>query len=239
MGSENYLCLRRLEMTRRRQGGLFDSPARTEMLNALTQAAENSNTGLRQELPLRVPEQLWESVRRESELCAGKACPQRESCLWKKDLAQARAAQIVVVNHHLFFAGMCGLPWDAAILDEAHNIEDVSAQYLGVSISKSEITRTLDGVFNLSGKRGSAARIILAETPEGDEISSSLDHAQTVTEDFFAAALRCIVKTRNRHHLVAQVNKIDKGRVDVRERIVEFNCDVLYIAPFVSHRQPR
>jgi len=190
MGSENYLCLRRLDIALRRQAGLFDSPARAEILNGLRACAATARTGLRQELPLRVPEQLWENVRRESELCAGKLCPKKDFCLWRRDVSRARAAQITVVNHHLFFAGMYGIPWDAAILDEAHNIEDVSAQYLGASVSGRDITRILDGIFSASSKRGSAARFILAGTAEGDAVSNALDAAASAADDFFSAAAR-------------------------------------------------
>ena len=188
MGSENYLCLRRLDMARRKNAGHFDEAQKNEFFHALAAAGENAASGLRQELP-KVPENIWEAVRRETELCAGKSCPWRESCLWRKDIALARSSQLVVANHHLFFAGLYALPWDAVIIDEAHNMEEVSAQYFGVSLSSYEVRRLLEGIFS-SSRKGCAARFVSDGMTEGLAVCDAVARAERGAELFFAAVAR-------------------------------------------------
>ena len=188
MGSENYLCLRRLELARRKSAGFLDSAQNMEFFHALAAAGENSDSGLRQDLP-KVSESAWENVCRESELCAGKSCPWRDSCLWRKDVARARASQLVVANQHLFFSGMYAIPWDAVIIDEAHNMEEVSAQYLGASLSSYEMRRLLEGIFS-SSRKGCAARMVSDGLPEGLALSDAVACAERGAEQFFASAAR-------------------------------------------------
>ncbi|MDD2773431.1 MAG: helicase C-terminal domain-containing protein [Elusimicrobiales bacterium] len=190
MGSENYLCLRRLDIARRRRAGLFDGAALQEVLASLATWGETAGTGLRQEIPFRVPDQIWEAARRETELCAGRGCPWRDSCLWRMDVARARQAQIVVVNQHLFFAGMCGIAWDAAVIDEAHNMDEVAAQYLGVSLSNFAVKRLLDGIYSFSSRRGSAARLVLSGTDAGRAVADAVSGAAAGVDDFYAALAR-------------------------------------------------
>ncbi|HET8945670.1 MAG TPA: DEAD/DEAH box helicase, partial [Candidatus Polarisedimenticolia bacterium] len=117
MGSENYLCVQRLEQARR-------TSAPEESLEALDRHAESAVSGLRSEIPLSVPEGTWSRVRRERDVCLGSRGPFWARCLYRRDLQRAREAEILVVNHALFFLDLASggrvlPPHGVVILDEA------------------------------------------------------------------------------------------------------------------------
>ena len=109
----------------------------------------HTETGDRAELS-NLPENLpfWRHIDARSETCLGQKCPDYEPCFVTRMRQRALDADIVVVNHHLFFAdlalrnGAYGavLPdYAAVILDEAHQIEDVASEYFGVQVSNYQI----------------------------------------------------------------------------------------------------
>jgi ATP-dependent DNA helicase DinG len=86
----------------------------------------------------------WAKVDARSELCTGQKCPQFERCFLTLMHQKAQESDLIIVNHHLFFADLAVkgdekgaiIPdYAAVIFDEAHDIEDVAGQYFGVSVS--------------------------------------------------------------------------------------------------------
>ncbi len=86
----------------------------------------------------------WSKIDARSELCAGGKCPQYERCFITLMHQRAAEADIIIVNHHLFFADLAVrrdeaasiLPdYNAVIFDEAHELEDVAGQYFGFTVS--------------------------------------------------------------------------------------------------------
>jgi ATP-dependent DNA helicase DinG len=86
----------------------------------------------------------WGKVDARSDLCAGSKCKQYDRCFITLMHQRAAEADIVIVNHHLFFADLAVrreenasiLPdYNAVVFDEAHEIEDVAGQYFGYSVS--------------------------------------------------------------------------------------------------------
>lgn len=87
----------------------------------------------------------WAKIDARSELCTGQKCPNFERCFITLMHQRALESDIIIVNHHLFFADLAlrdenheggVLPeYQAVVFDEAHEIEDVAGQYFGVSVS--------------------------------------------------------------------------------------------------------
>ena len=86
----------------------------------------------------------WGKIDARRDLCSGQKCPQFERCFVTLMNQRAAASDIIIVNHHLFFADLAIkdeefggiLPeYHAVVFDEAHEIEDVAGQYFGVSVS--------------------------------------------------------------------------------------------------------
>jgi ATP-dependent DNA helicase DinG len=127
----------------------------------------------------------WAKVDARTDMCTGQKCPNFERCFITLMHQRAAESDIVIVNHHLFFADLSLkdenyeggiLPaYDAVVFDEAHDIEDVAAQYFGVAVSNyrlQELRRDI-AAMGRSKKFG---------TPELDRI---LDRLDNLTIQFF------------------------------------------------------
>ncbi len=151
LGSENYLCLRRLEKTKTL--GLFDEPL--IQINSLLRWAKRTSTGIKAELY--AAHYTWQKVCRESDACYGKDCKKYDICFYQKAKAKERMSHILVTNHHLFFANVVSdwkvIPhFNVCVFDEAHELEDVAADYLGVEVSNMKFKYLLDSIISPTGK---------------------------------------------------------------------------------------
>jgi ATP-dependent DNA helicase DinG len=140
-GRGNYLCRHRLELAAQ-QGSLFDGERGAQRtLARISRWAGTTKSGDLSELS-DLPEQspLWPSVTSTRENCLGQECPQFSRCHVVEARRNAQAADIVIVNHHLLLADLALkdegfgdlLPGaEAVILDEAHQVPDIAAQFFG------------------------------------------------------------------------------------------------------------
>src|ERR1051326_7270200 len=128
----------------------------------------------------------WAKVDARSDLCTGQKCPNYERCFLTLMHQRAQESDIIIVNHHLFFADLALrdenfeggiLPeYQAVVFDEAHEIEEVVGQYFGVSVSNYrflELRRDLAAI----------GRMKKFGTPELDRI---LQRLEELTGRFFA-----------------------------------------------------
>ncbi len=146
-GRSNYVCLNRLD--RAQSAPVLEGLDEVDYFEEVTHWSKESETGDRAELA-NLPESLsfWRHIDARSETCLGQKCPDFDPCFITRMRNRAQDADIVVVNHHLFFAdlslrnGNYGsvLPdYTAVILDEAHLIEDVASEYFGSQVSNYQI----------------------------------------------------------------------------------------------------
>ncbi len=159
MGSANYLCLSRLERAYRQGDELFEEDGSKGALSELTAWVKLASSGCRTEIPLNVPQRVWEEVCRDPDICLGRKCAFQEACFYRKEVALAKAADIIVANQHLFFAGMPLPAFDAVIFDEAHNLEDVASAFMGFSLTDRKVKRLLDDIFSQKSGKGLAKRL--------------------------------------------------------------------------------
>ncbi|NLO91025.1 MAG: ATP-dependent DNA helicase [Elusimicrobia bacterium] len=191
MGSENYLCLRRLEKAAKRGPELFaDGSSPAQMMQQLLDWAGASETAMRNDAPFKIPEYVWEEVRRESDLCLHAKCPHRAACPYARELDKARRADILIANQHLFFSGMPLKHFDAVIFDEAHNLEEASSRFLGFSLSDTALTRTLERIFNPSTSRGLLTRLPQDNPDLREELEQAVSSALFEVDPFFSAIRR-------------------------------------------------
>jgi ATP-dependent DNA helicase DinG len=140
-GRANYLCLHRLDQINDNIG-----PAAYDVfLPIVREWAAKTETGDRaelQDLPEDVP--FWNDVSATAETCLGTECRRYEECFVTKMRQRAAESDVVIVNHHLLCAdaavrknnfGEVIPACNHAILDEAHQLEDVATQYFGISLS--------------------------------------------------------------------------------------------------------
>src|ERR1700723_1956167 len=140
-GRTNYLCRHRLELATQRGSLLGAQRSVARLLARVSRWAATTKTGDLAELT-DLPEQspLWPSITSTRENCLGQECPQFSRCPVFGAPRAAKAADIVVVNHHLLLADLALkdegfgdlLPGaEAVILDEAHQVPDIAAQFFG------------------------------------------------------------------------------------------------------------
>jgi ATP-dependent DNA helicase DinG len=193
-GRNNYLCRKKLY-------DLTDQPVLSgleeiEQYRAIAAWEKTTSTGDRAELA-ELPEAslLWHKLDARADACIGQKCSEFERCFITEMRRKAMESDIVIVNHHLFFADLAiklqadGAP-DAGILpeaaavifDEAHELEDVAGNYFGISVSNlrmEDLARDVEGSLqrnrmlsaSLSGALGSLwerSQFFFSLLPPGD-----------------------------------------------------------------------
>lgn len=146
-GRANYACLYRIKKAESQP--ILDGMDEMDNFEEVRRWSRESDTGDRAELT-NLPENLsfWSRINAKSDICIGQKCPDFEPCFITRMRARAEDADIVIVNHHLFFAdlnvrgnqfGKVIPDYSAVIFDEAHLIEDIAADYFGFQVSNFQI----------------------------------------------------------------------------------------------------
>jgi ATP-dependent DNA helicase DinG len=146
-GRANYICKHKLYALR--DNPLLHGLDEIAQFHAILNWERGTATGDRAEVS-ELPESsaLWHKLDARSEVCLGQTCPDYEQCYVTAMRRKALESEIVIVNHHLFFADLnikqqsggapdAGILPEAAavIFDEAHELEDVASQYFGIALS--------------------------------------------------------------------------------------------------------
>lgn len=153
-GRQNYVCLRRLSEVGSERD-LFNDE--TEIFDKISSWAKESKTGSKSDLSFMPPENLWQRVNSEADACMGMRCKFREKCFVMKVRKEAADANILVVNHHMFFADiesrMNGAgyddtavlpPYKRIVFDEAHGIEDAATSFFSNALNRFRILKQLN-----------------------------------------------------------------------------------------------
>jgi len=170
-GRANYLCKQKLYALRDKP--ILSGLEEIDQFHHILQWERTTETGDRAEINT-LPEHsaLWHKIDARSEVCLGQTCPNWEPCYITAMRRKALESDIVIVNHHLFFADLsikqqaAGAP-DAGILpeaaavifDEAHELEDVASQYFGIALSNhrfDELARDTESMLRAKGVSTSA-----------------------------------------------------------------------------------
>ena len=146
-GRGSYLCIHRMQQARHLEGGRERAAAFA--LSRIEQWAQSTQTGDLAELPgLDERSAVIPLVTSTRENCLGSACPSFKACHVNHARREALAADVVVINHHLFFAdlavresGMAELlpTVRVAIFDEAHQLNETGIQFLGRHLSTAQL----------------------------------------------------------------------------------------------------
>lgn len=146
-GRNNYLCRHKLYALRDQP--ILNGLEEIEQYRVIAEWEKVTETGDRAEIDS-LPETsaVWSKLDARSDACLGQNCPNYERCFVTEMRRRAAESDVVIVNHHLFFADLAikqqaggapdaGVLPDAAavIFDEAHELEDVASSYFGISLS--------------------------------------------------------------------------------------------------------
>lgn len=161
-GRRNYLSLRRLESAAKRAKQTFFSPEEFDELREILHWAKNTHDGTLSDLAHKPLPAVWDEVASDSGNCLGRNCPTYADCFYFKARKRAQNAQVLVVNHALFFsdlalrrAGVSILPdYDAVIFDEAHTLEAVAGDHLGIGVTSGQVQYVLQKLYNDRTNKG-------------------------------------------------------------------------------------
>src|SRR5690554_3123676 len=164
LGRGNYLCRRKLSFFRENPDKL--SPGlRKAFIRVLTSA--EGGRGCLEQVGYAVPGELRTLLISEAETCLRAYCPYQKECFWFLARKKAFDAQIVISNHHLFCADLAVRkhydfsddrlilpPYEHVIFDEAHHLETVAAEYLGLRLDEAETKRFCGRLLHREGRWG-------------------------------------------------------------------------------------
>jgi ATP-dependent DNA helicase DinG len=210
-GRANYVCLHKLDQLSEGTG----PSSHDVFLPIIRQWSARTETGDRAELES-LPEDLafWTEVSATAETCLGTECARYDDCFITKMRQRAAASDLVVVNHHLLCAdaavrqsayGEVIPAYNRAILDEAHQLEDVATQYFGYSVS----------TYRLEQLARDVERVLLMIAGEErklrDEATRIVDRLRDCARTFFNAlafAHRGDARVRNEERVRATVDSL-------------------------------
>lgn len=194
-GRGNYLCLHRFEAACSEKAGALLPLAERSVLRQLAEWADRTATGDRAEIE-DLPDDLalWNDVAATSENCIGTECPAYQECFVTKMRQRAAESDVVIVNHHLLCAdaavrqsayGEVIPACASAVIDEAHQLEDVATQYFGIAVSNRRLDELChDGRRFVAGDGPRAAEI---EEASAREMLDLLDGVRHDAQFFFGA----------------------------------------------------
>jgi ATP-dependent DNA helicase DinG len=157
-GRANYACRQKIYDAEKEP--VLDGLEEIADFRIIREWEKTTETGDRAEIKT-LPESTtaWAKIDARSDLCSGQKCAQFERCFITRMHQKAQESDLIIVNHHLFFADlavkgggdMAGIipEYGAVIFDEAHDVEDVAGQYFGVSVSTyqfEELARDVAGL---------------------------------------------------------------------------------------------
>ncbi len=181
-GRQNYLCPRRLQRALQQSGDLFTGPEQST-LEAIHYWSQRTKDGTLSDLPREPEHNVWSQVCSEAHVCTPKTCGSDSGCFYQAARREVAAANVVVLNHALFFvllnaaladqqaraaadveneqsdsdeqeSGGYLFEDDFVIFDEAHTVEGVAARQIGLAVSQYGLRQNLQRLYNPRTKKG-------------------------------------------------------------------------------------
>jgi ATP-dependent DNA helicase DinG len=187
-GRSNYLSLRRLRAAQVRSSSLFADPALERQLVQIGKWSRQTFEGSKSDLGFQPAPSVWDLVESDSGNCLGRGCAEYARCFYFKARKQMHGANLLIVNHALFFSdlalrreGAAMLPdYQVVVFDEAHTLEDVASEKMGIHVGQGAVEYLLNKLYNRQ-KKG-----LFSWFGEEDAIRQLLA-TRTASERFFHA----------------------------------------------------
>lgn len=174
-GRANYLCTRRLQKAMQQSGNLFTS-SEAEELQRIYEWSKTTKDGSLSDFPIEPDHKVWAQVCSERGLCSPKTCGHQsdfardhEACFFQRVRNRILSADVVILNHTLFFTLLGGVDEemeggilfknDFVIFDEAHTMESVASRHIGLSVSSGQVRYSLNRLWNPKTEKGLLATL--------------------------------------------------------------------------------
>ena len=198
-GRQNYLCTRRLHKALGQADGLFTS-TETEELRRVLEWAKHTQDGSLSDFETEPDPKVWAQVCSERGLCSPRKCGAQSDfvkaggapCFFQRVRSRILSADVLVLNHTLFFTQLGGLDEEPAeggllfkndfvVFDEAHTVESVAARHIGLSVSNAQMRFNLQRLWNEKTCKG-----LLATLRQG-RAANLVAEAYDLSRQFFDA----------------------------------------------------
>jgi ATP-dependent DNA helicase DinG len=174
-GRANYLCTRRLQKAMQQSGNLFTS-TEAEELRRIYEWSKETKDGSLSDFEFEPDPKVWAQVCSERGLCSPKTCGHQsdfakdhDTCFFQRVRNRILSADVVVLNHTLFFTLLGGVDEemeggilfknDFVIFDEAHTMESVASRHIGLSVSSAQVRYSLNRLWNPRTEKGLLATL--------------------------------------------------------------------------------
>jgi len=186
-GRSNYISLRRMFGATERAASLYSTPEDVQQLQNIVHWSKDTADGSRSDLDFRPNGGVWDEVQSEHGNCLGRHCSFYNDCFYFRARRRVWNADILIVNHALFFSdlalrkdGASILPdYDVVILDEAHTVEGVAGDHLGISLTSGQVDYVLNRLYNDRSNKG----ILVAHGL--NQCQKKVMRLRAAAEDFF------------------------------------------------------
>ncbi|TWT80678.1 putative ATP-dependent helicase DinG [Planctomycetes bacterium CA13] len=190
-GRSNYLSIRRMERALSKMTSTLANEIQYQQLQSITKWSKSTNDGSLSSLPVKPDSSVWDEVRSDTSNCLGRKCPHFKECFYFKARRRAANAEVMVVNHALFFSDLALrqqevsiLPdYDAVILDECHTIEAVAGDHLGIRLSSGQFDYTFNKLYNDRTQKG----LLVEQKLQG--LQRQVDQCRFAASNLFADLL--------------------------------------------------
>ncbi len=174
-GRANYLCTRRLQKAMQQSGHLFTSSEAAE-LQRIYEWSKETKDGSLSDFSIEPDPKVWAQVCSERGLCSPKTCGHQsdfardhDPCFFQRVRNRILSADVVILNHTLFFTLLGGVDEDLeggilfkndfVIFDEAHTMENVASRHIGLSVSSGQVRYALNRLWNPRTEKGLLATL--------------------------------------------------------------------------------
>lgn len=223
-GRANYVCTRRLQKARQQATNLFSSSEAKE-LERIYEWAKKTEDGSLSDFEIEPDAKVWAQVCSERGLCSPKMCgynsdfgKANEVCFFQKARKRILSADVLVLNHTLFFTLLGGIeenakggvlfPNDFVIFDEAHQMENVASKHIGLSVSSSQVRYNSQRLWNDKTQKG-----LLATLRQGPAVKHVVELLKQSTDFFAKVETAC-----DELHGTARQRPRRAGETESRER---------------------
>ena len=195
-GRGNYISLRRMNKAVQRADSIFSSEDELDQIHRIRAWAFDTNDGSRSDLAMRILPSVWDEIQSDSGNCLGRKCPSYADCHYFKARKRLQNADILIVNHALFFSdlalrrmGINILPdYDTVILDEAHTIQNVASDHLGLGLTLGQVEFSLNKLYNENTNKG---LLVHHDSAEGQR---HVIRCRRASEDMFGDILNWVAR---------------------------------------------
>ena len=161
-GRSNYLSIRRMERAIAKATTLMSTDHQHQQLREIKDWSKKTSDGSLASLPIRPDSQVWDEVKSDTSNCLRRGCKHHQECFYFRARRRAQNAQLMIVNHALFFSdlalrrqGASILPdYDAVILDECHTVEAVAGDHLGIRLTSGQFDYLFNQLYNDQTQKG-------------------------------------------------------------------------------------